>query len=149
MREISRSALVPYSDAQMFALVADIEAYPQFLPWCSDAAIIERDAQSVTASLELVKAGVHERFTTRNLLSPPQRMHMQLVSGPFKTLDGIWVFTPIQDRGEDKGARIDLTMRFEFANPVLGLLLSRSFEASCNSLVDAFTQRARAVYGAK
>src|SRR5689334_12608679 len=72
MREIHRTALVPYSVEQMFALVADIERYPQFLPWCADAKVVERNDSEVVASLELAKAGLHERFTTRNTLSPPQ-----------------------------------------------------------------------------
>ena len=144
MREITRSALVPYTPQQMFALVADVENYPQFLPWCLSAQVIERTAQQITASLELGKGGLREKFTTRNVLSPPDTMQLHLIDGPFKTLEGLWSFSAIQDRG----SRISLAMRFEFANPMLALLLSKSFENSLNSLVDAFTARAETIYGA-
>ncbi len=144
MREITRSALVPYTPQQMFALVADVEKYPQFLPWCLGAQIVERTADQIIASLELGKGGLREKFTTRNLLSPPQGMQLQLIDGPFKTLEGAWSFDAIQDRG----SRIALTMRFEFANPVTALLLSKSFERNLNTLVDAFTARAQSIYGA-
>jgi ribosome-associated toxin RatA of RatAB toxin-antitoxin module len=143
MREITRSALVPYTPQQMFALVEDVEKYPQFLPWCLGAQIIERTAQQIIASLELGKGGMREKFTTRNVLSPPDGMQLHLIDGPFKTLEGVWSFDAIQERG----ARISLTMRFEFANPLTALLLSKSFEKSLNSLVDAFTARAQAIYG--
>ncbi len=142
MRTITRSALVPYTPEQMFALVADIEHYPQFLPWCLGAHIVSRDSHEVVATLELGKAGIREKFTTRNVLTPSTAMHMHLVNGPFKTLEGQWSFTAIQE----KGSRIGLTMQFEFINALTTMLLARSFEKSCDSLVDAFTQRARATY---
>ena len=143
MREITRSALVPYTPQQMFALVADVERYPQFLPWCLGAQIIERTADEIIASLELGKGGMREKFTTRNVLSPPQAMQLHLIDGPFKTLEGEWSFDAIQNRG----SRIGLKMRFEFANPLTALLLSKSFENSLNTLVDAFTARAQTIYG--
>jgi ribosome-associated toxin RatA of RatAB toxin-antitoxin module len=144
MREVKRSALVPYTAEQMFALVEDIERYPQFLPWVSAAQLIERTAQVVVGRLEMHRAGMREVITTRNELTPPREITLSLVAGPFKTLDGRWTFEPI---GEDRGSRVSLSIRFEFANAMLNLLLSRSFEKSCNELVDAFVARARAVYG--
>jgi ribosome-associated toxin RatA of RatAB toxin-antitoxin module len=91
---------------------------------------------------------MREVVTTRNELSPPREIALTLVAGPgpFKTLEGRWTFEPI---AEDRGTRVALTIRFEFANAMLNLLLSRSFEKSCNDLVDAFVARARAVYGAR
>jgi ribosome-associated toxin RatA of RatAB toxin-antitoxin module len=144
MREVKRSALVPYTAEQMFALVEDIERYPQFLPWVSAAQLIERNAQVVVGRLEMHRAGMREVITTRNELTPPREITLSLVAGPFKTLAGRWTFEPI---GENRGTRVSLSIRFEFANTVLNLLLSRSFEKSCNELVDAFVARARAVYG--
>jgi ribosome-associated toxin RatA of RatAB toxin-antitoxin module len=144
MKEVKRSALVPYMPEQMFALVEDIERYPQFLPWVSAAQLVERKPGEVVGRLEMHRAGMREIVTTRNVLTPPREIALTLVTGPFKTLEGRWTFEPI---GTDRGTRVDLTIRFEFLNPMLTLLLSRSFEKSCNELVDAFVARARAVYG--
>jgi ribosome-associated toxin RatA of RatAB toxin-antitoxin module len=143
MREVTRSALVPYQPAQMFALVADFEHYPDFVPWVSKARIIERGADFVIGELEMHRHGVREAFTTRNSLQPPDRIDMQLVKGPFKTLSGLWTFDDIAGRG----CKVGLRMRFEFSNPMLALLLSRTFEKNCGELVDAFVARARDVYG--
>jgi ribosome-associated toxin RatA of RatAB toxin-antitoxin module len=146
MREVKRSALVPYTAEQMFALVEDIERYPQFLPWVSAAQLLERTPQAVVGRLEMHRAGMREIVTTRNVLTSPREITLSLVAGPgpFKRLEGRWTFEPI---GEDRGTRVSLSIGFEFANSMLNLLLSRSFEKSCNELVDAFVARARAVYG--
>lgn len=146
MKEVKRSALVPYTAEQMFALVEDIERYPQFLPWVSAAQVLERSPQEVVGRLEMHRAGMREVVTTRNVLTAHREITLELVAGPFKTLAGRWTFEPI---GEDRGARVALSIRFEFANPMLSLLLSRTFEKSCNDLVDAFVARARTVYGAR
>ena len=143
MRTVERSALVPYSPEQMFALVQDIESYPQFVPWVARTTVLSRSATEVVGRIEMQRSGFRETFTTRNLLHPPQRMELQLVQGPFKSLQGEWSFEPIADRG----TRIGLHMRFEFANPMAALLLSSTFEKSCNQLVDAFVARARTTYG--
>ncbi len=146
MKEVKRSALVPYTAEQMFALVEDIERYPQFLPWVAAAQLLERSPSELVGRLEMHRAGMREIFTTRNVLTPHREITLALVAGPFRTLAGRWSFEPI---GEDRGTRVSLSIRFEFANPMLSLLLSRSFERSCNELVDAFVARARAVYGTK
>jgi ribosome-associated toxin RatA of RatAB toxin-antitoxin module len=146
MREVKRSALVPYSAEQMFALVEDIERYPQFLPWVTAAQVLERTAAEVVGRLEMHRGGMREIVTTRNMLTPHREITLALVSGPFKTLAGHWSFEPI---GANRGTRVSLSIRFEFANAMLNLLLSRSFEKSCNELVDAFVARARAVYGTR
>lgn len=146
MKEVKRSALVPYTPEQMFALVEDIERYPQFLPWVSAAQLLERTPGEVVGRLEMHRAGMREVITTRNVLTPHREITLALVAGPFRTLEGRWTFEPI---GEDRGTRVGLSIRFEFANPMFNLLLSRTFEKSCNELVDAFVTRARAVYGTK
>jgi ribosome-associated toxin RatA of RatAB toxin-antitoxin module len=143
MREVTRSALVPYSAEQMFALVEDIERYPEFVPWISGAQKLQSTPDQVTGKLEMQRAGVRETFTTRNFLKRPSEMLMTLVDGPFKTFEGRWSFTPL---GE-KGVKVGLTIRFEFANAMLGMLLSRSFEKNCAEMIDAFVARARDVYG--
>ncbi len=145
MRQVDRSALVPYTPEQMFMLVQDIESYPRFVPWVSAAEVVSRTQTEVVGRLEMERSGLRETFTTRNVLRPPHQMDLQLVDGPFKLLEGRWSFDPIGD----KGTRIALSIRFEFANPMLSLMLSRTFEKSCAQLVDAFVAQARAVYGTK
>jgi ribosome-associated toxin RatA of RatAB toxin-antitoxin module len=144
MRELTRSALTPYSPEQMFALVEDIERYPEFLPWVDKAELIERRDSEVIGRLSMHRAGLHEKFTTRNVLNPPREIVLNLVSGPFRTLEGRWTFENIADRG----TRVSLCVRFEFANSVLALLLTRSFEKNCTDLINAFVARARKLYGA-
>jgi len=140
--KVTRSALIEFSAAEMFALVDDIERYPEFLPWVAAARLVKRTADEVVGQLEMERAGMREKFTTRNVLKPPTAMDLKLVDGPFKLLEGRWTFEPIGDRG----TRIGLSIRFEFSNPMLSLLLSKSFEKSCVQLVDAFVARARTVY---
>lgn len=142
MREVTRSALVPFTPAQMFALVADIERYSEFVPWIATARVAERSDKMVVATLEMNRVGIRESFTTRNDLMPPHRMDLHLIEGPFKMLEGTWTFEPLGQ----KGTKIGLVIRFEFANPVSVMLLSRSFERSCGELVDAFVNRARLIY---
>ena len=142
MRHVERSALVTHTPAQMFALVSDIGRYPEFVPWVAAATVLSRTENEVVGQLEMERSGFREKFTTRNLLAPPHRMDLTLVEGPFKVLEGRWSFDAIGDRG----TRIGLVMDFEFANPVLALMLSKSFEKSCGQLVDAFVARANAVY---
>jgi len=142
IREIRRSALVTFSPEQMFDLVIDVERYPQFLPWVTGAELHQRSDHDLLASMEMSRGGVRERFTTRNEFDRPAYMTMQLVEGPFRLLAGRWTFTPIGGAG----TRIELEMRFEFANPVVAMLFGKSFEQSCGQLIDAFIARARQVH---
>ena len=127
----------------MFALVADIERYPEFVPWVVGAKVLKRDENGVIGQLEMERAGLREKFTTRNVFEEPVRMSLALVEGPFRLLDGLWTFDALGDRG----TKIRLHIRFEFSNPLTAMLLSRAFEKSCADMVDAFVLRARAIYG--
>jgi ribosome-associated toxin RatA of RatAB toxin-antitoxin module len=140
MREVKRSALVNKPSSTLFALINDIESYPQFLPWCSYARVESRSAGEIVATIGVRQGALHSEFTTRNLLDDAGRMvRMHLVRGPFRSLQGEWRLTPI----ETSGCRVDLWMRFAFNNPLLALLLERTFAATIGSLVDAFVARAR------
>lgn len=143
MRRVQRSALVPYPAADMFALVNDIDAYPQFLPWCSAAQVLSRDAESLTARVEVARGGFHKAFTTRNILEPTQRIHMTLVEGPFRTLDGVWQFTALGEAG----CKVSLDVQFEFSSRVLDLMAGPVFEHICKTLLDAFVTRAQDLHG--
>jgi ribosome-associated toxin RatA of RatAB toxin-antitoxin module len=139
IHEVRRSALVIFSPEQMFDLVIDVERYPEFLPWVAGAKLHEKSDRELQATLEMQRGGVRERFSTRNCFERPTFMTMRLVDGPFRLLEGRWTFTPIGTAG----TRIELEMRFEFASPMVSMLFGKSFEQSCNSLIDAFIARAR------
>jgi ribosome-associated toxin RatA of RatAB toxin-antitoxin module len=147
MREVHRSAIVPYPAEAMFALVADLEAYPQFLPGCTASAVLSRDSTRLVASLSISRGPFASSFTTCNTLEPPRRMTMELVDGPFRKLHGEWQVTPLADRSAEQGCRIELRVQFEFAGVARDWLLGPAFELTCSGLVDAFVARAKAVYG--
>lgn len=143
MTRISRSALLPYPAAAMFDLVNDIAAYPQFLPGCLGATVHSADADEVTASLELGKAGLRYTLTTRNALQRPQRMRMQLVDGPFRSFSAEWIFTPLGD----SACKASLEMQFEFRAGLLDAALGTLFESTARELVNAVCARAEHLYG--
>ena len=126
----------------MYALVDDIDAYDVFLPWCSKSSVLKRETSSVDASLEIKYSKLHKSFTTRNLNTPYTSIEMQLLDGPFKHLHGKWLFTPL---GQD-GTKVELVLEFEFANKLMDMTVGPVFSHIANSLVDAFTKRAREVY---
>lgn len=143
MAIINKSALVAYTPDQMFKLVDDVEAYVEFLPWCSGSTVIKRTEVDVTASLEISHSGFHKAFTTRNVYAAERRINMYLVEGPFKKLEGVWQFMPLGDQG----CKIMLDLEFEFSNRLVGMSFGPLFGQMAGSLVDAFTQRANTVYG--
>ena len=139
MREVKRSALVNKPPAELFALINDIESYPQFLPWCTHARVEARSPTQIVATIGVRQGALRGEFTTRNTLDPVRSVSMQLVSGPFRTLEGEWLLTPIES-----GCRVELTMRFAFSNRLSALLFEPLFAETIGSLVDAFVARARA-----
>ncbi len=144
MESIDRSALVPYSQEQMFALVADIDSYPRFLPWCSAARTLSDAGDEVTASIDFHVSGVSKSFTTRNHNHPHDEIRMQLVDGPFSELEGSWRFTQL---GDD-GCKIALQLQYDFSSRMTRLVVAPVFGQIANSLVDAFQKRANEIYGA-
>ncbi|MEO1204613.1 MAG: type II toxin-antitoxin system RatA family toxin [Pseudomonadota bacterium] len=143
MRSVSRTALVPYTAARMYALVDDVEAYPEFLPWCSGAEVLERSDAHVVARVDMRRAGLTRSFTTRNSLEPGESISLELVGGPFSHLSGDWTFEPLGDAG----SKVTLKLEFDFESRALDALLGLFFEDTLNSMVDAFTRRAAQVYG--
>lgn len=143
MTDINKSALVPYSAGQMYALVDDIESYEDFLPWCQASRELLREENIVEGRLEIALGKLHKAFTTRNLLKKDAEIEMQLIEGPFKRLHGVWRFEPL---GEE-GSKVSLHLEFEFSNKLLSMTFGSVFGHIANSLVDSFTQRAQQVYG--
>lgn len=142
MRKVSRSALVPYTSAQMFALVKDVEAYPAFLPWCNDAEVHIHGEDFIEASLELHRGRLSKRFRTRNVFREAEFLGIELVGGPFRHLSGGWQFMQLGATG----SKVGLELEFEFENRATDVIFGRFFEHTCSALIDAFTRRAADVY---
>jgi ribosome-associated toxin RatA of RatAB toxin-antitoxin module len=143
MPTVNRSAMVRHTPREMFDLVNDFERYPEFLPGCRHARLIERDSEHLVGEMTLGRAGIEQSFTTRNDLFEPERIELSLVSGPFRRLRGRWQFTSI---GEGT-CKVSLEMEFEFANRLLGMAFGRLFQQVAGQLVNSFTRRADDVYG--
>lgn len=139
---INRSALVLHSTEKMSALVNDVASYPQFLPWCSKANVIEHNTDFMLASIEVQKGGVRQSFTTRNDLSNEGKILMDLVDGPFKYLKGVWDFVHLKEGA----CKVVLTLEFELKQNVAKLAFGPIFNQAANSMVDAFCDRANQVY---
>ncbi|HSH48590.1 MAG TPA: type II toxin-antitoxin system RatA family toxin, partial [Halomonas sp.] len=136
MATVNRSAVVRHTPKQMFDLVNDFESYPEFLPGCRRARLIERDENHLIGEMTLGRAGIEQSFTTRNDLHEPERIDLSLVKGPFKRLRGRWLFTPL---GENI-CRVSLELEFEFANRLLAMAFGKLFQQVAGQLVDAFTR---------
>ena len=143
MPNINRTALVEYSAEQMFQLVDDIAAYPEFLPWCGGAEEHNRNKNQVEASVVIRKGSIDKSFTTQNTLTKPDKIELMLVDGPFKKLRGEWRF----DALSDKACKITFNMDFEFSNRLVGMVVGPVFNQVANTFVDSFVERAKTVYG--
>jgi len=139
---VNRSALVNYSAQQMFDLVNDIEAYPQYMDGCVGATILKREGDSLEARLTLSKAGVSQTFVTRNQLQAPTMMSMTLVDGPFKFLRGAWHFTALGEHA----CKVSFDLEFELQNRLLGIAIGKLFESVASKQVDALCTRAKQIY---
>lgn len=140
---ISRSALLPYPARALYDMVNDVESYPQFLPWCSATRLIESSETGLRAELTVSKAGLTQRFSTRNQMIPGERIELQLEEGPFKKLHGVWTFQALTD----EATKISLEMEFDYSGAIIRATLGPLFTHAANTMVDAFCQRARQLYG--
>jgi len=143
MPVISRSALVMHSVEQMYQLINDVIEYPKFLPDCSDSKIISQSDDKMTASLLVSKGGLTKWFTTENKLIENKEIQLSLVDGPFKKLTGNWQLTALSD----EACKINLELDYEFSSKMFDLAFGRIFNGLANNMVQAFTQRAKEVYG--
>ncbi|UQB41619.1 type II toxin-antitoxin system RatA family toxin [Thiomicrospira microaerophila] len=143
MKKISRTVLLNYSAEQMFDIVADVGAYPNFLPWCGGTQVLEHTEKLMKATILIQKMGLKKSFTTNNALVQGERIEMKLVDGPFKSLNGEWYFKAL-----DKAAcKVSFEIEFEVENGLMSQLLGNIFEQIANTLVDSFVERAKAIYG--
>ncbi len=143
MYKVNRSALLHYSARQMYDLVVDIERYPEFLNWCSSTRIVERSEHEVVASIDISFKGLHRSFTTRNRMDNGRSVRIELVDGPFRTLNGIWNFIEL----DEESCKIELDLEFDFSTAFLARIVGPVFSQIANRQLDAFQRRAVQVYG--
>ncbi len=143
MTEISKTTVVPYTSEEMYVLVNDIESYPIFLPWCTEAKILSQQEDNLTAKLSLALGKIKQSFTTENTMQDGSRIDMKLIEGPFNHLTGYWRF--IQE--DDQSCHVHLHMHFEFKNKIIKHTLGKVFYKVMDSLVESFVQRAQQIYG--
>ncbi|GAB4230797.1 MAG: type II toxin-antitoxin system RatA family toxin [Methyloligellaceae bacterium] len=149
MKQFASTQAVGHSAEHMFALVSDVERYPEFVPLCEGLSVLSRntDAQGndqLTARMSVAYKMFHESFISRvTLFRDDYRVLVEYVDGPFRHLENRWRFTPTGDGG----CRIDFYIEYEFASKALQLLVGSVFEKAFAKFVDAFKQRADQVYG--
>lgn len=134
---------LPYTQEEMFRLVADVEKYPEFLPWCIGARIRKREDNVFWADLIIGFKMIRERFTSRVALTNPCRIDVSYTEGPFKYLNNHWIFEP----EPDGGTCIDFYVDFEFRNRMLQKIIGALFSEAVTRMVHAFERRARELYG--
>ncbi len=142
MESINKTAVVPFTTEQMYTLVNDVESYPVFLPWCSSGVIHVNEPHYMKASISLAVGGVKQKFTTESTLQPGRRIDLRLVSGPFRQLNGYWMFEP----AGEKMCRISFQMNFEYKNIIVKMALNKIFQRIGDSLVASFIERAKQLY---
>ena len=143
MHSVERSVLVLHSASQMFDLVADVEKYPQFMPWCGGASVSAHDAHGMQASITISFAGIKQTFTTRNKHQYPSCIELELVDGPFSALTGKWEFISLSE----DACKVLFTLNYQFSNRTLETLVGPIFNRIATSFIDSFTQRAQVCYG--
>lgn len=146
MKTVQKSVLIWYSAEQMFALVTQVDQYPQFLPWCDRATVLEQHDDGMTAEVGIAFAGIRQAFVTRNTHVPGRKVGMRLVKGPFSQLQGDWTFTPVGDAAQ-QACRVELELRYGFNSMALAAVVGPVFDRIAGSMVDAFVKRAEQVYG--
>ena len=143
MAEVSRSALLMYSVEEMYQLVNEVCAYPEFLPGCVAADVLSADSQVMRALVKVSKAGISQSFTTENTLIKNKSIEMNLVDGPFKHLSGGWTFTEL----DTQACKVSLDLKFEFSSTLVEFAFGRVFHELVASMVKSFSARAKEVYG--
>jgi len=144
MTSIHRSALLPFSDKQLFALVNDVEAYPQYMDGCVGASVLHTDGEHIEARLDLSRAGISQSFTTRNELVPYKMIRLTLKDGPFEQFSGAWRFQALAEQA----CKVSLDLEFSFRGGLLSAAAAKLFDRVTGNLVDAVVRRAQDIYGA-
>ena len=142
MKRIARSAIVEHPARELYALVEDIEAYPQFLPWCRAARVRERGAGRTVATLAVGLKGVRYEFSTENSNRAPEAIDLRLLEGPFRRFEAHWRFHALGPHA----SRIEFSMAYELAGGLVARALAPVFDSIADTMVDAFKRRADQVH---
>ena len=140
---VKKNALVPFPAANMFDLVAAVEEYPEFLPWCGGTEIHQRTEDGMVATIRIAYRGLSQSFTTENRHDRPHRIELKLRDGPFSRLHGVWTFKPLTEQA----CRIDLELDYEMRSGLIAQLMGPVFDQIAQTMVDAFVNRAEALAG--
>lgn len=138
----AESRIVQYTPEQLFDLVADVERYPRFLPWCVASRVRSRSDTLLVADLTIGFGPFRESFTSRVTLDRPSRVTVKYENGPFRYLNNQWDFTP-----RDNGTEVAFFVDFEFRSRILQAAIGVVFNEAVRRMVNAFLKRARDVYG--
>jgi ribosome-associated toxin RatA of RatAB toxin-antitoxin module len=141
MQCVKKSVLVPHSALAMYTLVDRVEDYPQFLPWCAGATVLEQHEGGKTARLDVDYHGVRAHWTTANTNTPGERIVVTLKDGPFKQLHGEWRFKALAE----KACKVEFDLSYEFSSMVLERVVGPVFKHIANSFIDAFVRRAAVI----
>ena len=143
MKRVVHSVLVRYAAAEMYALVDGVELYPQFLPWCGGSRILGLGPGGRRARIDIDYHGVRAHFTTDNVNVPGESIVITLFYGPFRHLDGTWRFRALAP----DACKVEFELTYEFTSGLLERAVGPVFNHIATTFVDAFVERARAVYG--
>ena len=138
MKKIERTAYISHSAEFIYKLVNDINSYPIFIDGCTNAEVIENTDEFMIASIQIKKAGMKFKFTTKNSLIAPSLIKMTLLDGPFKHFRGRWEFSELSH----SGCKVLFFMEFEFDNQKFGILVSKIFDRIADRLIDDICFRA-------
>ena len=144
MQQVTKSVLVPYTAARMFELVDRVGSYPQFLPWCAGANVLEQGENRKTARIDIAYHGVRSHFTTDNVNRPPDSIVITLKDGPFRHLHGEWRFRALGEHG----CKVEFDLAYEFATTLLDKMIGPVFNHIASTFIEAFVKRAESVYAA-
>ncbi len=142
MLEHAEKKTLPYTQEQLFDLVADVERYPEFLPWCLSCKITRREGNVFFADLVIGYKMFREKFTSKVTIDRPGHIHVEYLSGPMKYLSNRWRFIP----EENGGCTIDFHVVFEFRSAILQGLMGAFFHEIVRRMVGAFESRAAQLY---
>ena len=142
MAVVKKIVLIEFTPRQMFDLVDHVESYPEFLPWCGGTELLNRDELTTVARIHINYHGIKAHFSTANEKHPPNRMLIRLTEGPFRHLDGMWMFVPLGETA----CKIEFQLNYEFASKLLEKAVGPVFSHIANTFVDSFVKRAEQLY---
>ncbi|MBF0264616.1 MAG: type II toxin-antitoxin system RatA family toxin [Gammaproteobacteria bacterium] len=142
MTTINKSALVPFSQEEMYQLVFDVDRYKEFLPWCSGSKLLTKTDEYIEGKVWVNHIGFKQSFTTRNHFIKNEKLAITLLDGPFKELEGYWLFEKL----DSKATKISLQLDFSFKNKLVSMALGPIFSQIANSMLDSFCKRASSLY---